>query len=343
MRADSYCPVRRLLSVGAASLLFCFTTLAQTPPVRLRVDATDAPRKLLHARLSFPATPGPLTLVYPKWPPGEHSPAGPIADLTGLAFSAGGHTIEWRRDAEDMFAFHLTVPRGTEFVEASLDFLLKPSNGDSTSQLLVLDWSKVLLYPKGSNAARIQFAASLKLPEGWKFGTPLQATSQSQGTADFATVSLETLVDSPVLAGRNFRTVDLTPGASPSHVLDLAADSHGALEMRPEDLRRFSQLVAEAGELFGARHYRAYHFLVAMSDRLSCYSLEHHECSDDHVSENFLTDPSNFKLDAALLPHEYVHSWNGKVPAALGLGRPRLPAGCVERTAVGLRRAGRLS
>ena len=50
-------------------------------PITLNVDAREAPLRIFHARLVIPAAPGPLTLVYPKWIPGEHGPTGPITDL----------------------------------------------------------------------------------------------------------------------------------------------------------------------------------------------------------------------------------------------------------------------
>src|ERR1019366_1966302 len=136
--------------IGAG--LFAATVFADTAPVRLDVDATDAPRNLLHARLHIPASPGKLTLFYPKWIPGEHSPSGPVNDLTGLAFSANGKPLDWQRDAEDMFAFHLTVPAGADAVDVSLDFLLSAgggvysAGGSSTARLLDLNWNQVLLY-----------------------------------------------------------------------------------------------------------------------------------------------------------------------------------------------------
>src|SRR6185369_16087029 len=71
----------------------------------LYVDATDAPKKMLHARMSMPATPGPMSLFYPKWIPGEHMPSGPIANLTGLHIFADDKELEWRRDLVEANAF----------------------------------------------------------------------------------------------------------------------------------------------------------------------------------------------------------------------------------------------
>src|SRR5712691_2627897 len=81
-----------------------------TGPITLSVDATEAPRKLFHARMTMPVSPGPMTLVYPKWIPGEHGPTGPIINLAGLRITGGGKTIPWRRDDVEMYAFHFEVP-----------------------------------------------------------------------------------------------------------------------------------------------------------------------------------------------------------------------------------------
>jgi predicted metalloprotease with PDZ domain len=321
-----FAPSSELLSITAASaLLFCESVFSQNSPISLNVDATDAPRKNLHARLRIPARPGPLTLLYPKWLPGEHAPNGPITDLVGLKMSAAAKLLEWRRDPEDMYAFNLEVPAGADSVEVALDFLLPPSTGgfssgaSATAQLLDLSWHQVLLYPKGAKAGEIQYAATLRLPAGWKFGTALPYTREAEGNLQFAPVSLETLMDSPVIAGAHYRNIDLTPGGDPPHALHMVADSAAALEIKPEDGRHFSRLVAETGALFGARHYRSYHFLLTLSDHVAHFGLEHHESSDDRQGERYLIDDDLRKLSASLLPHEMVHSWNGKYRRPAGL------------------------
>jgi predicted metalloprotease with PDZ domain len=310
------------------NLLLAASAFAQTGPIKLDVDATDAPRSILHARLHIPAPPGPLTLFYPKWIPGEHMPSGPINDLTGLEMSANGRPLNWQRDADDMYAFHLDVPAGADAVDVSLDFLLPTGGGSfstgvsSTAKLLELNWNEVLLYPQTAEPLKLQYVTTLQLPEGWKFGTALPVASASGARVEFSPAPLETLVDSPVIAGEYFRTIDLTPGEQPPHVIHLVADSAAALEMTPEDIRHFSHLVQEANALFGAHHYRDYHFLVTLSDRVSHGGLEHHESSDDRVGENYLTDESARHSFPDLLPHEMVHSWNGKYRRPSGMATP---------------------
>jgi len=317
------------LVASAWSLLAAGAALGQNAPIKLDVDATDAARKVLHARLQMPAQPGKLTLLYPKWLPGDHAPTGPITDLVGLKMTAAGKPVEWRRDPEDMYAFVVELPAGADSLEVALDYLSPPSaDGSSsevasaTAQLADISWNDVLLYPKGPKVSELQYAATLRLPEGWQFGTALVPASRAGGVIQFEPASLETLVDSPVVTGAHFRTVDLSPGGKPPHFLHIVADSAAALELKPEDNRHLSHLVAETGALFGARHYRAYHFLLTLSDHVAHFGLEHHESSDNRQGEKYLIDADLLKLKAGFLPHEMVHSWNGKYRRPAGLATP---------------------
>src|ERR1700749_2434449 len=105
-------------------LLFSISGFSATPPtVTIFVDATSAPRKIFHAKLRIPASPGDLTLYYPKWIPGEHAPDGPIVDMAGLFFKANGKTLKWPRDLRGGFTIPVGVPQGIREVQADLDFL----------------------------------------------------------------------------------------------------------------------------------------------------------------------------------------------------------------------------
>jgi len=94
--------------------------------IRMNVDATDAARNVLHTTLTIPVKPGPLSLFYPKWIPGEHSPTGPINDMAGLRLSANGKSIPWTRDAVEMFAFHCEIPAGVSELEVTFDDVSQP-------------------------------------------------------------------------------------------------------------------------------------------------------------------------------------------------------------------------
>ncbi len=299
---------------------FVFAQSGQT--ISLTVDATQTARKLLHARLVIPVQPGPFTIYYPKWIPGEHGPDGPIADLTGLKFQANGKTIPWRRDLLDTCTFHVDVPAGATQLNASYDFI-EPEGMSATDKLMVLEWNEALLYPAGVPSSQLTYQASLVLPDGWKYGTSLPVASESGNQISFKPISLELLVDSPVIAGQYYRAIDITPPGEPiHHEIDLAADSEAALNMSPEIQRDLTNLVAESGALFGTRHYRDYHFLLALSDHVQHFGLEHHESNDSRLPERALLEPSAGVMVGGLLPHEFVHSWNGKFRRPADLATP---------------------
>ena len=281
--------VRGLLLLAAFA-----AAMAQAPVAReiaLSVDLTDAPRKLIHATETMAVSPGQLTLVYPEWIPGEHGPTGPIDDMAGLAIAAraaneqacmpgSDRRVKWERDKVDMYSFHLTVPEGCTELEIKLDFLATAapvgfSAGASTSEnLAVLSWNEVVLYREGANPADLRVAPSITLPSAWQFGTALHRRETPSVDAptysvSFEPVSLETLLDSPVLAGKYFKEVALAPEIAPKHFLDLAADGPEDLNLPPERVENFSRLVRETGALYQSRHYGEYHFLVTLSDSVA--------------------------------------------------------------------------
>src|ERR1700757_4581811 len=318
----------RFVWFGVSLLLLVLLSFAANgPTVTLSVDASAAPRKIFHARLRIPAAPGTLTLYYPKWIPGEHAPTGPVNDLAGLKFWAGGQTLKWRRDTLDGWTINVEVPAGQNEVQADLDFLSPATfqggfsaGSSATDKLAIISWNQVLLYPKGYRSDDINYTASLKIPDGWKFGTPLPITSQSGNEIHFAPASLTTLVDSPVITGEFLKVVPLAQ--DPPTEMDIAADSAAALEPPQEVWDHYKSLVDQAQKLFGAHHYRDYHFLYTLSDHVAHFGLEHHESDDSRVDERALVDDTSRNLSAGLLPHEYVHSWNGKYRRPADLATP---------------------
>ena len=322
----------KMFSILLTLLLFsCIAQSATSPTVTISVDATSAPRKIFHAKLKIPATAGDLTLYYPKWIPGEHAPDGPVIDLTGLKFFAAGKPLKWRRDLLDGFTIHVEVPSGVTEVAAELDYLSPATfeggfsaGSSATDKMAVVSWNQVLLYPKGFNSNEINYVASLKIPADWKYGTalPVASTSLSNGETQitFQPAPLNTLVDSPVITGEFLKVVPLAQ--DPPTEMDIAADSAAALDAPQEVWDHYKSLVEQANKLFGAHHYRDYHFLLSLSDHVAHFGLEHHESDDSRVEERGLVDESARKLEADLLPHEYVHSWNGKYRRPADLATP---------------------
>ena len=299
-----------LLMVSALILIPSVAHAAET--ISLTVDATKSPEKLLRSHEEIPVTPGPLTIYYPKWIPGEHGPSGPITSVTGLKFEGNGKVIPWQRDLLDVFTFHVDIPSGVSKLEASFDFI-EPEGNSATNNLTVLEWNDVVLYPAGTPAEEQTYDARLILPEGWKFGSSLPVKTESGKEIVFKPISLDLLVDSPVIAGQYYRAIDITPPGEPiHHELDLVADSAVALNLSPENQKQMTNLVAESGKLFGTRHYRDYHFLLTLSDHVAHFGLEHHESNDSRLPERVLISPDAGMSLGGLLAHEFVHSWNGK-------------------------------
>jgi predicted metalloprotease with PDZ domain len=314
-------------SVPLAVCVGCLRIAAATaaPSATVEVDASGAPRGIERAHLVLPVKPGPLTLLYPKWLPGEHGPTGPIGGLSALRFETNGKLLAWHRDPDNMYAFHLAIPSGANSLDVSLEVLAvrdaNPPNDASTSteSLAIILWNQLLLYPAGTRSDDLQYAARLKLPAGWTLATALPQAGATGDVVQFQPVSLTTLIDSPVLTGRYVKTVAL--GGQPSAFVHFAADSAAALNVPEATLTQLKKLVTEASALFGATHYGEYHFLWTLSDFIAYEGIEHHESSDNRTAERALIDDDMRRSWAVntLLPHEFVHSWNGKYRRPVGL------------------------
>ncbi len=310
------------LSLRAALLvvpLLGGPAFAAQPGIRVHVDASRAESGVFHSHLVIPATPGPLVLTYPKWIPGEHSPTGPIMQMTGLTFQAGGRTLRWRRDPLDVFVFHVTVPAGVATIDADFDYLSPQESfgagygegPNATSHLLVVAWNHHVLVPGGRPSDAVSCVPSLRLPTGWSLDSALDVAKRDGDEVEFAPVTLTALVDSPVLAGDRFRTVEIVGGEAPVR-LSLAADDAADLAITDERVGQLRRIVAEAQALFGARHYRRYAWLVALTEGQEPDGLEHPESSDNRLPARIFLDRDLALAELRILPHEYVHSWNGK-------------------------------
>ena len=285
------------------------TAAQQRQVISLRVDTTDLGRKLIHSEMEIPVTPGALTLVFPKWIPGEHTPSGPLNNVVWMKFSAGGQPVSWMRDPVDMFAFHLQIPPGAQKLDVALDCALRPH--EATPFLFYLFWNAVLLYPQGVNTDDIDIQGEIRLPAGWKYACAMPGKALADRIVQLPVVSLTTLVDSPLLAGVHLRTFTLDNGPIPV-TIGAADDSEEGLNLSPQLLENFKRMIRETDALFGARHYEHYVFLLALSDEVGEDGTEHHQSTDITLRERGFLDQSDRIASLYLLPHEYVHSWNGK-------------------------------
>ena len=291
--------------------------------MRLEVDATDIQQGIWKVRQTIPVTqPGRTTLLYPQWLPGNHAPRGEIDKLAGLVVRANGQIVPWTRDPVDVFAFHLEVPSGATALEVEFGFLTATASDQGriqvTREMLNLQWEDVSLYPAGYFTRQIPVSVTVIWPVGWQVATALRPTARAGNRITYGTVSFETLQDSPVFAGRHFRADDLGQGVT----LNTVADSAEELKVSPEVLQKHRNLVTQAVRLFGARHFDHYDFLHAITDRMGGIGLEHHRSSENQNEPGYFTDWAASLPDHNLLPHEFVHSWNGKFRRGADLFTP---------------------
>jgi predicted metalloprotease with PDZ domain len=308
-----------------------FATSAHAADLTVRLDARDVVRKRVHTDMTLAVAPGALTLVFPKWIPGEHAPSGPLDSMIGLVIKANGQPLAWARDPLDIYGLKVTVPRGVDHLEISLDSGLA-TEGDgfsaaptSSAQLAVLPLNEFVLLPKGKDAETISTSVTVIPPPGWVVASALDVKAIAENAYEVETASLTRVIDSPVQIGRHMTQVDLA-GSEPlpaiAHSISIAADSEAALAIPLNFQQGYSALVAEAGKLFGSRMYRHYTWILSLSDHVAHFGLEHNESSDNRREERTLIDPELTPWLAQLLGHEYVHSWNGKYRRPQGLLSP---------------------
>ena len=305
-------------SLVLASVFFCLTSAsrlcAQKEPIRISVDLTDGPRKLLHSDMDIPTQPGPLTLTELKWIPGHHTPVGPVQDIVDVVFTANGKVLPWKRDDLDLFEYHLSVPQGVHSIHAHLDCIETRRN---VSNVVTLQWEKVTLLPAGVKFRDQMLEASVTVPAGWAMASalrpaePYDVNHPNRQTVRYKPVTAETLQDSPLFSGQYAHEYALALEVTPKHYLDVFAPKKEEVDVRPKVIDELSKLVRETGALYKSRHYNSYHFLLTLTKNAGG-GTEHHESSDNGMTEDGLATDAVLGLNGGLLPHEFTHSWNGK-------------------------------
>lgn len=291
--------------------------------MRLQVDARNVAQGYVDITQTIPvAAAGPMVLLYPEWLPGTHAPEGQPANLAGLSFTVNGKPLAWTRDPLDMTAFHIDVPEGARAVEARFQYL-DSRNPDGTERrtmtpaMMNLQWEKLSLYPAGYYVRQIPVTTELRIPAGWTAYTALRG-KEAGGRTTYETVAYDTLVDSPVFAGKHGQSILIGKDVR----LNIVGDTEAAIAPTDEQVQFHRNLVTQADKLFGARHYDRYDFLLAVSDEMSGIGLEHHRSSENAVGADLFSNWKNNVGARDLLPHEYVHSWNGKFRRGADLWTP---------------------
>ena len=282
--------------------------------ISLDIDATDTVRGIYRVTETIPVTGGmrELHLLFPEWLPGNHAARGPINLVSGFQFTSGGKTLEWTRNPLDVYEIIVSVPQGAKNVVANFVHT-SPVDGSEgritmTPEMLNLQWEKMSFYPAGHYTRRIAIKPTVKFPAGWTAFTALDGQRRSGDTVTWQTVDYETLVDSPIFAGKYAKQWQLDPAVK----LDAIADKPKYLELAPENLAHFEKLIDEADALFGARHFDHYDILLAMTDTMGGIGLEHHRSAENQYEPTALTDWDAMDWDHNVVSHELVHSWNGK-------------------------------
>jgi predicted metalloprotease with PDZ domain len=297
--------------------------IAYPGTMTLTVDASDPAQGIFHVTQTIPvAQAGRLTLLYPEWLPGNHAPRGEIEKVTGLKFTAGGQSLPWVRDDVDVFAFHVTVPEDVSQIVANFQFVSATTGSQGrivmAPSMLNLRWHQVSLYPAGYYVRQIPVSATAIYPDGWQAASALRPKSTSGSTVVYQKTDYDTLVDSPVFAGRHFRTYPLTNRVH----LNIVADDAKFLQAEKEQIAPHAKLVREAEALFGSHPYDRYDFLLALTDEMGGIGLEHHRSSENGVNREYFTDWDSGPGRRNLLPHEVTHAWNGKYRRPAGMWTP---------------------
>lgn len=299
--------------------------------ITLQVDASDLDRRIVRVHETLSGISANTVLLYPQWLPGNHAPQGPIDRLAGITITAQGARVPWVRDPLNVYAFRLRAPPGVHSVDIDFQYLsptsAKVGEPEISRDIVTLEWNAVVLYPAGYGVAQIPVEAGVTLPATWKFASALETTASDGTHSTFKGVSLETLIDSPLYAGRNVATFELDPGAVVPVRLTLLADRPELLNVAPEHLAAYRSLVQQAYQLFGSHHYAHYDFLNVLTDQVKQVGLEHHQSSEDGLDPTAYTEWDKMAYDRDLLPHEFTHSWNGKFrrPADLWTSNYNVP------------------
>jgi predicted metalloprotease with PDZ domain len=294
--------------------------------ITLDVDESDFRRRIVHVHEILSGVGPETVLLYPKWLPGTHAPEGPIDRLAGIKITAQGKPVAWTRDPVDVYALRVHRAPAGGSLDIEFDYLspTSPAVGaqEISQDLLMLEWNEVVWYPAGYFTRQIPVDASLTVPDGWHYGTALEVASAGGSRTTFKRVSLETLIDSPLYAGRYAARLDLDPGSAVPVNLDLFADRAELLAVTPEQLAAHRALVQQAYKLFGSHHYAHYDFLYSLSDQIDKNGLEHHQSSEDGSDPETFTEWDKTAYERDLLPHEFTHSWNGKFRRPADLWTP---------------------
>ena len=270
----------------------------------INVDASEAPRRLIHATMQFPVKPGPMSLLYPKWIPGEHGPTGPIEDLAGMKITANGQPIRWRsRSSRTCTSFMSTCRQGVSTLDVAIEFISPPdtggfSSGSSiTSQLAVLSWNQFLLYPKGAADRSVAISGDAESPGGlalWHGAADRERIRQRDRVQ--AVVAHDADRFARCRPALNYKTVDLSPGGTGARTTCTSPPTASAPRAsRMKRCKHYRNLVKEANRCSARTTIATTISCYTLSDHVAHFGLEHHESSDDRTTRNWRSSTTDHR------------------------------------------------
>jgi len=298
--------------------------------MHLSIDCSKPTRGLIEAKVTIPVAvtskAGKVSLWYPKWVPGSHGPGGPIANIAGLqVHNIAGERLNWRRAPGEVYRLEVDVPPGTKEVHVSLRYVTNQPTTTSfghdcffAGTIGVVSPSCLLLYPDGVDIDEQKIGVSVRLPDQWQLASAL-ATSENEVNAEneisFQPVSLRTLVDSPMMLGKHYRSVGLVTNSSlsPPHVLHVFSDDEAAESISDEVVKKYAEMVKQTSYLIGSHPFDRFDILLGVTDSLPKNGLEHARSTFNILPPSSLKSVTALKgWDRLLVPHEYLHAWCGK-------------------------------
>jgi predicted metalloprotease with PDZ domain len=294
--------------------------------IELEIDATDFAHRIfdVHERIPVQSS-GPMTLLYPRWDAASHGPNLSVTNLAGLSVQAGGRVINWRRDQLEPHAFRLDLPPDVKNLE--VHFQIVATGDQLTPDIITVPWQQLILYPAGWYARNIPVAASLTLPDGLRLFTALQTARILHTHTRFVATTMETLLDSPVLAGRYSAQFQLTSNSAETIALDLVAPRPEDLSVPADRMDELRRLMTQIHAVFGSSPFRKYHLLTHLSDGELAGGIEHRTSSENVLASSFFRNWPDQLMSRDLIAHEITHAWNGfyRTPADLWASTPNAP------------------
>ena len=329
--------VVQLLSPAIVCVLgFCLAqVLLAAEPITVTVDTSNLNRHLITSEIEIPVETGRQAFWYPKWIPGIHGPGEQIRNIGGLKISSSAGRLEWQRDPNDLYRLFVDVPEGVKSIRPELTYIASQPTRVSTgvdsygnNSVYAINFNTCLIYPEYASSRNTPVQVTVNIPDDWHYATSLREDAVAGEWHHFEADSLERVIDSPLIAGKNYRLLEVKLPDFPPVGFHFVSENPDALLFDDVQAKKYERLVAEAAYLFGGAPFDRYDFLVICSDDIPSMGLEHLSSSLNSIDEHSLVKEDELSgWSAGLLPHEMVHAWCGKYRRPAGMYRDNFHEG----------------